>query len=237
MMIGVGTLTNVAAIILGGLAGLLLGGRLRPATQDTVLHVTGLAVVVLGLAGALADLLTVHDGHLEMDGTLMMVVCLALGGLIGEALGLQRGLDSLGEWLRRRSGSEGDTGFVPAFVTASATVGIGAMAVVGGIEDGLGDPSVLIAKAVIDGIIICVMSAALGRGCVFSALPVCVFQGVFTLLGLVAGDVLPAPALANLSLVGNVLITGVGLNIVRERQLRVVNLLPALALAVAWGCF
>ena len=120
------------------------------------------------------------------------------------------------------------------FVTASLTVSIGAMAIVGSIQDGIfGDWSILATKAVLDLIIVLVMTCSMGKGCIFSAIPVGVFQGVMTLLASLVAPLMAPAAMANLSTVGSVLIFCVGLNLIREEQLRVANMLPAIVLAVA----
>ena len=125
---------------------------------------------------------------------------------------------------------------VMAFVSASCTVCIGAMAVIGSINDGVsGDCSVLIAKAILDAVIICVMTVSQGKGCIFSAVPVAIFQGVITIIAVFAGGFMTDLALSYLSYVGNVLIFCVGLNLIRKKQIRVANLLPSLVIAVAWG--
>ena len=129
-----------------------------------------------------------------------------------------------------------DASFVNAFVTASCTVCIGAMAVVGAIEDGIyGDYSVLLAKGILDAIIICIMSASQGRGCIFSAIPVALFQGSITIIAMFAGSFMSATALSNLSFVGSILIFCVGLNLIWAQQIRVANLLPSLIVAAVWG--
>ena len=120
-----------------------------------------------------------------------------------------------------------------AFVTASLTVCIGAMAIVGSIQDGIvGDYSILATKAVLDLIIIMVMTCSMGRGCVFSAIPVAVFQGSITALAGLVKPLMTDAALGNLSLVGNVLIFCVGVNLVWGKKIRVANLLPAVVVAV-----
>ena len=132
-----------------------------------------------------------------------------------------------------KSGNARDKEFVNAFVTASLTVCIGAMAIVGSIQDGLvGDYSVLATKAILDLIIIMVMSCSLGRGAVFSAVPVALFQGSITALAGLLRPAMTEAALANLSLVGNVLIFCVGINLVWGKKIRVANLLPAIVAAV-----
>ena len=129
-----------------------------------------------------------------------------------------------------------DTKFIIAFVNTSCVVCIGAMAVIGAIKDGVsGDITVLAAKGVIDFILVSVMSASLGKGCMFSAIPVAIFQGSITLLAMMLNTVVPAVALENLSCVGSILIFCVGVNMVFDRKMRVANVLPAVIIAVIWG--
>ena len=165
---------------------------------------------------------------------MMMIICLTLGGLIGEILNLERLLERFGEWLKLKTGNAKDPGFVNGFLTASLTVCIGAMAIMGAIQDGLtGDWSTLGAKTVLDLIIIMVMTCSLGRGCVFSAIPVFLWEGSLTLLAQGIRPLMTEAALANLSLVGNVLIFCVGINLIWGKKIRVANLLPAVILAAA----
>ena len=134
--------------------------------------------------------------------------------------------------LREKTGNGRDSRFVDAFVTASLTVCIGAMAIVGSIADGIsGDYSILATKAVLDLIIIMVMSSSMGKGAVFSLIPVAVLQGSITLLARWIAPWMTAAALSNLSLVGNVLIFCVGINLVWGKVVRVANFLPAVVLA------
>ena len=143
-----------------------------------------------------------------------------------------------GVWLRRKTKSEGDNRFLEGFLTTSFTVCIGAMAVVGSIRDGVyGDYSVLTAKAVLDAVLVCVMTASLGKGCIFSAIPVVLFQGGVTLLSAFLEPVLTEQAVANLSLVGSMLIFCVGVNLIWEKKIRVANLLPPIIVAVVWALF
>ncbi|WP_204214483.1 DUF554 domain-containing protein [Collinsella sp. An2] len=233
-MIGLGTLINVALIVVGGVVG-LLGGRLfTPSLQDTLMKATGVSVVFVGLAGALAGMLSLQDGVLVSGGSMMIVASFALGSLVGELIDLDGRFERLGEWLKRKTGSEGDNQFVNGFVTASLTVCIGAMAIVGSIQDGIaGDWSTLALKGALDCLIVCVMTASLGRGCIFSALPVGVFQGVITLLARLVQPLMTDAALANLSLVGSILIFCVGVNLIWGKMFKPANMLPAVVVAVA----
>ncbi|OUP07707.1 hypothetical protein B5F33_08445 [Collinsella sp. An2] len=229
-----GTLINVALIVVGGVVG-LLGGRLfTPSLQDTLMKATGVSVVFVGLAGALAGMLSLQDGVLVSGGSMMIVASFALGSLVGELIDLDGRFERLGEWLKRKTGSEGDNQFVNGFVTASLTVCIGAMAIVGSIQDGIaGDWSTLALKGALDCLIVCVMTASLGRGCIFSALPVGVFQGVITLLARLVQPLMTDAALANLSLVGSILIFCVGVNLIWGKMFKPANMLPAVVVAVA----
>lgn len=235
-MRGLGTVINVALLIFGGLCGLLFGKKLNERIKDTLLSVNAVAIMMLAVGGVMQNMLSLSDGKLSTGGTVMMIVSLTLGGLIGEIININALVDKFGEWLRIKSHSTGDDSFVSAFVSASCTVCIGAMAVIGSINDGVsGDCSVLIAKAILDAVIICVMTASQGKGCIFSAIPIAIFQGAITIIAVFVGGFMTDLALSYLSYVGNVLIFCVGLNLIRKKQIRVANLLPSLVIAVAWG--
>ena len=158
---------------------------------------------------------------------------LALGTILGELCKIERGFERFGEWLKKKTGNSGDKQFVNAFVTASLTVCIGAMAIVGAIQDGIkGDFSTLAVKSVLDLIIIAVMTSSLGKGCVFSAIPVFVFEGLITLLARLISPLMTELAIVYLSLVGSILIFCVGVNLVWGKKFRVANMLPSVVFAV-----
>ena len=228
-----GTIINVAAIILGGIVGRLFGRFLSERYQDTLNKVCGVSVLFIGIAGALEGMLTIKGNSVVSGKAMMIVVCLALGALLGELLNIEDKFERFGEWLRRKTGNAKDKMFVEGFVTASLTVCIGAMAIVGAIEDGIfGDYSILVTKAILDFIIIIVMTGSMGKGCAFSAIPVAILQGSVTLLAKFIKPVMTTAALANLSMIGSILIFCVGLNLVWGKKIRVANLLPAIILAV-----
>ena len=235
-MPGLGTIINVAAIVAGGLIGLLFGKFMKPRFQDTLMKSCGVCVIFVGIAGTLTKMLTVENGAITADGTLMMIACLAIGSVIGELINFERLFEKFGEWLKVKTGNSKEKSFVNAFVTASFTVCIGAMAIVGAIEDGISrDPSTLILKAILDMLIICIMTASLGKGCLFSAIPVGLLQGSVTALARLIRPLLTEPALNNLSLIGSVLIFCVGVNLVFDKKFKVANMLPAVLVAVIWG--
>ena len=238
-MIGLGTLINVAGIILGGFIGLFCGKLITPQIQDTLLKANGICVLFLGLAGTLEQMITIQDGRLHSTGTMMMIISLSIGALLGEWINLDWRMEQFGQWLKQKTGNAKDHLFVDGFVTASLTVCIGAMAIVGSIQDGLtGNYTTLLTKAILDLIIICVMTASMGKGCIFSALPVALLQGSVTLLANSMEPIMTETALNNLSFVGNMLIFCVGINLVfKNTRIKVANLLPAIFIAIAWAFF
>ncbi|MBE6718676.1 MAG: DUF554 domain-containing protein [Ruminococcaceae bacterium] len=237
-MIGLGTIINVGAILLGGIIGALFGKFLKDSLQTAIIKSTGICVMFIGLSGALEKIMSVSDGKLTSGGTLMMIASFAIGTLIGELIDIDGKIEKLGEWLKTKTGSAKDTTFVDGFVSASITVCVGAMTVVGSIQDGLfGDYSILLVKSLLDFIIIIVLTSSMGKGCVFSAIPVLVLQGGFTLAAKLIQPYMTDMALNNLSLTGSILIFCVGLNLLRKNSVKVANMLPAIIVAVIWAFF
>jgi len=233
-MLGFGTIINSAAIVLGGVAGLLFGRFLKVRFQDSLNMACGVSVLFIGIAGAMEGMLQIQDGALSSGQALMTVICLALGTLLGEWIDLEDRFEAFGEWLKRKTGNAKDKKFVDGFVTASLTVSIGAMAIVGAIQDGIShDWSILATKSILDFVIIMVMTCSFGKGCMFSAIPVFVLEGGVTLLASLIRPLMTDAALANLSLIGSILIFCVGMNLVWGKKVRVANLLPSILFAVA----
>ena len=232
-MFGLGTILNCAGILLGGILGLLCGKFLKETIQDSLTKSCGICVLFIGIAGALEGMLSVQETSIVSGNSMLVVGCLAIGTLLGELLNIEQGFEKFGQWLKIKTGNAKDKSFVDAFVTASLTVCIGAMAIVGSIQDGItGDYSILATKAILDLIIILVMTCAIGKGSIFSAIPVALFQGSITVLAGLLRPIMTEAALANLSLVGSILIFCVGVNLVWGKKLRVANMLPAVVIAV-----
>lgn len=228
-----GTIINTAAIIIGGILGYFFGNLLKERHQNTLNMACGVCVLFIGLAGALEGMLSIDGTNIVSGHSMLVIACMALGALVGEIINLEDRFEQFGEWLKIKTGNAKDQKFVEGFVTASLTVCIGAMAIVGSIQDGIyGDYSILATKAVLDLIIVMVMTCSFGKGCAFSALPVAVLQGGMTGLARLIEPVMTEEALSNLSLIGSILIFCVGLNLVWGKKIRVANLLPALVIAV-----
>ena len=157
-MIGLGTILNSAAIVAGGLVGHFTGKLFRQEQQDALTKACGISVLFIAIAGAMQGMLRVDGAALLSGRSMLVVLCLALGTVIGELIGIERGFERFGAWLKVKTGNSGDRQFVDGFVTASLTVCIGAMAIVGAIQDGItGDFSTLAVKAVLDFIIVAVI--------------------------------------------------------------------------------
>jgi len=229
-----GTLINCGLILLGGIVGLLFKKAVSPEMERSVQKAVGVAVVMVGLCGALSVMLSMEDGKLKSSGELLLVVSLALGTFVGEALKLDRRIDSGCKAIERKFKA---SNFSAGFITASLIYCIGAMAIVGSIQDGLlGDSSTLITKGIIDGITSVVLAATLGYGVRFSVIPVLIYQGAMTLLAGTLDGVLQGQLLDNICMVGYVLVLCIGINFLsnKDNQIKTVNMLPAVLVPVGY---
>ena len=236
-MHGLGTIVNCAAVLAGSMAGILIKGGLPKRFEKTVFQAVGLAVVFIGLGGALSGLLKLSRGALSTQYTMLMVLSLVLGAVIGEALNIERGLENMGTRLKKRVPEKyAGSMFVEGFVTASMLFCIGAMAIVGSLEDGLnGDHSVLFAKSVLDGVSSVLLSASLGFGVAVSVLPLLVYQGGITLLAQLVKPLLSDELILQMSCIGSILIFALGLNMIFGKKIKVGNLLPAIFLPILFA--
>ncbi len=228
-MIGLGTLINTGAVLAGSLIGLLSKRGFKPSLQDAMIKTLGVSTVFVSIAGALTGLLKFENGQIQTQGSLLMILSLVLGTLVGEALNLDGQIETLGTWLKKKAKAEESASFVEGFATASIIICVGAMAVVGSIQDGMtGDYSLLLTKSILDFVLVMMLSSSYGIGVMFSALPLFAYQGLLTLLAGVIAPFFTPTIIADLSYVGSVLIFGVGLNLLFKSTLKVANMLPAL---------
>ncbi|CQR70026.1 putative membrane protein YdfK [Sporomusa ovata DSM 2662] len=219
-----GTLVNAAAVIIGSGVGLALKQGIPDKYQNTLIHGMSLAVGVIGLQMAL-----------KTQNMLIVILGIAVGAIIGEALNIDGGLNKIGEWLSEKlSGSDeaGKSNIGRGFVTASLVYCIGAMAVVGSIQDGLtGDTSILYAKSLLDGIISVVFTSSMGIGVAFSSVSVLVYQGLITQLAGFFSAVLSEQVVTELTATGGILIVGVSILMLEIKNIKLANLLPAIPAA------
>lgn len=237
-MIGLGTLIDMGAIVLGGLIGLVGERFINERIQETMMKANGLCIVFIGAAGALQHILYVDNGTLGTQGSVVLIGSFAIGTFIGEALNIEQYLEKFGIWIQNKSGNASDNKFLNGFLTASFTVSIGAMAIVGSIEEGMtGDHSVLVTKSMLDFLIIMVMATSMGKGPLFSAIPVGICQGTMTLLARLLEPIMSEAALGYISMTGSILIFCVGVNLIKKDTFRVSNMLPVIVVAVVFGVF
>lgn len=233
---GLGTLINAVGVVVGGLLGMIVGHRISKSIQEAIMRACGLSVIFLGIIGACEHALKISDGKIASHGAMMVVISLTLGTLIGELLNIEGLFEKLGIYLKRVTRSSGDNKFVDSFILASLTICIGAMSILGSIQDALfNDYSILTAKAVLDFVTILIFTAANGRGSIFSVVPLVIFQGSITLLAKFIEPIMTPIALTNLSLVGSILIFCVGANLIWGLKLRIANMLPAIVIAVIFA--
>lgn len=234
-MKGLGTIVNVLAILLGSGIGMLCKGGLKERFQQVMMQACGLATMFIGMAGAFEMIFTVEGAGLKAGATMLIVISLVIGGLVGEAINIEKRLDSIGERLKKMVRANGDNRFVDGFVTASLVVCVGAMAICGPLEEGLtGNAHTLYIKAILDLVIVAVFASVYGLGVAFSALSVGVFQGLITVFAVLIAPFMSDHLILNLSGVGSVLIFAVGLNLLFPKKVRVGNLLPALLIPVVY---
>ncbi len=228
-MTGLGTIVNTAAVIVGGIAGTLLRSGIPEKYKKTVMQGIGLSVLFIGVSGTIKEMLAIVNGNkLDRQFIMLMIFSLVIGGLLGEAIKIEDRLENLGKWFQSKLPAKGGS-FSNGFVTASLVYCVGAMAIVGALEDGLsGNPSTLFAKSILDGISSVIFAATMGIGVAFSAIPVLVYQGAITLTAGLLKPWLTDTVISQMSLVGGILIFAIGLNLLEIKKINVGNLLPAI---------
>lgn len=198
----------------------------------------GVATIFIGAAGTLSKMLVIQGGALETQGTMLLIFSLVLGSLIGTWLDLEQKMDRMGQKIKATVKTQNDNLFVEGFVNISLIICVGAMAIVGSIQDGIsGDYSMLAAKAVQDMVIVMIFASTYGVGVVFSAVPIFCYQGLITLASAVCGTFISDGMIYDLSFIGSALIFCVGVNVAFGKKFNVGNMLPALLVAVLFDLF
>ncbi|MBD7913128.1 MULTISPECIES: DUF554 domain-containing protein [Clostridium] len=223
-----GTIVNCVTIFIGCIVGLFIKGKITTKISNTIMNGLALCVLYIGISGALKG-----------EDTIQMIICVAVGALIGEIIDIDKRLIKLGDYFEKKVKKKSDTVSVSeGFVTASLLFCIGAMAVVGSLESGLkGDNTTLLAKSVLDGISSLIFSSTLGIGVMLSVLSVLIYQGVITLAAGLLSGILSTVVISNMSAVGSLLIIGLGLNMLEVTKIKVANLLPAIFIPIIFGLF
>ena len=235
MFAGVGTLINVVAILIGSSIGILAGARITKKSQSLITDVLGL-ITALGAASALSPLWSpTFEAALPKSSALLVILAsMLIGGLIGSALSLETRLDAFGENLRKRFKASQESPFVKGFVTASLLFVIGPLAILGSVSDGMSQGiDQLILKSSLDFFAAMAFASTLGWGVAASAIPVAIYQGFWTIIGLAAGSVLSQYQIDAMTICGGLMLLGISLRLLDIKRIPVANLLPALVIAPA----
>ncbi|NYT14157.1 MAG: DUF554 domain-containing protein [Candidatus Methanofastidiosa archaeon] len=221
-----GTIVNVIAIILGSILGILIKSRFPEKVNKIIFQVIGLFTITLGITMAI-----------KTNNFLIVAFSLIIGSVIGELLDIEKYLESLTEKLKNKLKNSSDK-FSEGFITATLIYCIGPMAILGSIEEGLGNaPNLLFAKSVLDGVASIALASALGIGVLFSTIPLLIYQGGITLFANYVSNYLSDALIVELSAVGGILLLGLGMNIAEIKKFRVVNMLPSLLVVVILSYF
>ena len=219
-----GTVVNAIAIIIGGLIGTFIRNGLKENYKKTLMNGVGLTVIIIGIMGAI-----------KSENMILIIISIVLGSIIGEAIGIERKLDSMGNSLEEKLG-QGNSNLSKGFVTASLVYCVGAMAIVGSLESGLlGNHDTLFAKSVLDGISSIIFASTLGIGVVFSAIPVFIYQGIIILLASSLRNLLTPDVILEMSAVGGILIMGIGINILEIKKIEVGNMSPSIFIPLIYS--
>ncbi|MCL1830824.1 MAG: DUF554 domain-containing protein [Oscillospiraceae bacterium] len=231
-----GTIVNIIAVVIGGYLGLVFKKILSSKHTEIIMQGVGLAVMIVGLSGIFTSSMKVTNSTLSFENTLLMIVSLAIGGFIGSLLKIHERLERLSKRLGDRFAAASSSTFAEGFLTASLLFCVGAMAIIGSLEDGLNhNPSILISKSALDFISAMILASTLGAGVLASVVSVALYQGIITLLAFLLSSFLNGPVVAQMSLIGSILIVGLSLDILGlTKQLKVSNLLPAILIPVIY---
>jgi uncharacterized membrane protein YqgA involved in biofilm formation len=234
----IGTIVNTGAVIVGSSAGLLLKKGIPERFSDTIKKTLGLATLVLGIAGVMAGMLkSGKDGIISSQNQLFIILCLVIGAVIGELINIDKWLNTLGDLLQRLFGNR-QNNFSTGFITASLIYCVGAMAILGSLQDGLSnDPTILFEKSILDGIMSILLASTFGVGVMLSAGTVLLYQGFFTLFAVVIKPYVSSDILLQMSMVGSALIICLGLNLLETTKIKTANLIPATFLPIVFGIF
>lgn len=227
-----GTLVNCIAVIVGGLIGLLFKKGIKPGYADGINRALGLAVLIIGMNGVIANMFTAQSGKISSSGELLLVVFLVVGTLIGELLKLD---ERFGKFCKKIESRFKANGFASGFINGTVLFCVGAMSIIGSINDGLtGDSSILFVKSALDFTTAIILGATVGFGVMFSSIPILIYQGGITLLAGALGGLLQGELLEQVCFVGYAIIVAIGLNFIFDKKFRTLNMVPSIFLPIAY---
>lgn len=237
-MPGLGTIVNALAIIVGATFGFFAKGKIAERFQKIIMQVIGLSTIFIGISGVLSQMFLLDGKTISTQYTLQMILFLVIGSIIGEAIDVEEKLDAFGDWCKSKlhAGADKEGFFVEGFISSSLLFCIGAMAIIGSLEDGINhNHTILFTKSLMDGISALIFAASFGIGVYFSVIPLVIYQGLLTLLANVISPFLTDSVIGQMSLVGSILIFALGTNLIFGKKLKVGNMLPAIFLPLLYG--
>ncbi|MBP3401626.1 MAG: DUF554 domain-containing protein [Clostridia bacterium] len=229
-----GTLVNFLAVLVCGIIGTLIKKGVPKRISDAVMSSMAVCVIYIGIDGVMEAAPTLVEGAFLSNGlikALIMILSMAVGTLLGELINFDKWVNRLGEILEKKFAKDGEQGsFAKGFVSCSLLFCVGAMTVNGAFQDAMGKPDLLLAKAVIDGIVCFMMASTLGIGCAFSSFFVLIYQGALSLLGYFLAGALPATSISYMSMTGSLIIILIGTNVLGCTKVKTANMTPAIFL-------
>lgn len=224
-------LVNAATVILGSIIGLIFKKFIKKETCDQVLKAMGIVVLLIGIIGVIENMITIQDGKISSSGTLLLIMAIAIGTFIGEALKIDQHMNNFGEKLEKKL-NKGK--IAEGFITATLIYCIGSMSIVGSMESALGNPNTIYLKAALDGITSIALASTLGIGVMLSSVSVILYQGLLTLLFYFLGNFMPASFITSFSMVGYTMVAGIGLNFILKDKIKIANMLPSLLIVIIY---
>lgn len=227
-----GTIVNALSVVGGCIIGLIVKGRLNDKISTTIMNGLALCVIYIGISGALKG-----------EDALQIIISIAIGALVGEIIDIDDKLEKLGQFIENKINKSKNVekeriSIAEGFVTSSLLFCVGAMAVVGSLESGLqGNHTTLFAKSILDGVSSIIFTSSLGIGVIFSAVAILIYQGSITLLAGALSVFLTDNVISNMSVVGSLLILGLGFNMLGISKIKVANLLPSIVIPIIFGLF
>lgn len=222
---------NAAAVILGSIIGLIFKKFIKKETCDQVLKAMGIVVLLIGIIGVIENMITIQDGKISSNGTLLLIMAIAIGTFIGEALKIDQHMNNFGDKLEKKL-NKGK--IAEGFITATLIYCIGSMSIVGSMESALGNPNTIYLKAALDGITSIALASTLGIGVMLSSVSIIFYQGLLTLLFYFLGNFMPASFITSFSMVGYTMVAGIGLNFILKDKIKIANMLPSLLIVIIY---
>ena len=227
-------LVNAGTVVIGSIIGLLFRKRIKKETCDQVLKALGIIVLLIGIFGVIENMISIKDGNVSFNGTLLLIVAVTLGTFVGEEMKIDDRLNGFGEKIEAKF-KKGK--IAEGFIVSSLLYCVGSMTIVGSLESALGYPNTIYLKSALDGISSIALASTLGFGVLFSSISVIVYQGLLTLLFLILGNFLPNDLIISLGMVGYLMVAANGINFLIKDKIKVANMLPSIIIVVIYHIF